>query len=208
MMIRYYCLTYIDWIFKSNHRILKLTRSFFFTSTHLYIMWLYMTRNPIAHGNNIYPFDFCRYLGMQVGYKVMGIFLLMMLGWKVQRTQEYSLEKRPEGLLWRCWESVLLKATHPPKVLLWCQYFFGTTVCYQSEEAQTGLHWHDCLQAHFSIRSCDVSLKWYLTTLYMYLKLRQCINQWQNNTFFPFCVAVPRRWETFLVSICYNGLTL
>uniref|UniRef100_A0A3Q3GX60 Solute carrier organic anion transporter family member n=1 Tax=Labrus bergylta TaxID=56723 RepID=A0A3Q3GX60_9LABR len=40
-----------------------------------------------------------RYLGLQVGYKVMGIILLMMLGWKVQRTQEYSLEKRPEGLL-------------------------------------------------------------------------------------------------------------
>ncbi|XP_053287220.1 solute carrier organic anion transporter family member 2A1 [Pleuronectes platessa] len=40
-----------------------------------------------------------RYLGLQVGYKVMGIVLLMMLGWKVHRTQEYSLEKRPEGLL-------------------------------------------------------------------------------------------------------------
>ncbi|XP_008275770.1 solute carrier organic anion transporter family member 2A1 isoform X2 [Stegastes partitus] len=40
-----------------------------------------------------------RYLGLQVGFKVMGIILLMMLGWKVQRTQEYSLEKRPEGLL-------------------------------------------------------------------------------------------------------------
>lgn len=40
-----------------------------------------------------------RYLGLQVGYKVMGIILLVMLGWKVQRTQEYTLEKRPEGLL-------------------------------------------------------------------------------------------------------------
>ncbi|KAK5869275.1 hypothetical protein PBY51_024006 [Eleginops maclovinus] len=40
-----------------------------------------------------------RYLGLQVGYKVMGIFLLMMLGWKAKRTQEYSLEKRPDGLL-------------------------------------------------------------------------------------------------------------
>ncbi|KAM9384395.1 solute carrier organic anion transporter family member 2A1 [Pholidichthys leucotaenia] len=40
-----------------------------------------------------------RYLGLQVGYKVMGVTLLAMLGWKVQRTQEYSLEKRPEGLL-------------------------------------------------------------------------------------------------------------
>lgn len=40
-----------------------------------------------------------RYLGLQVGYKVMGVFLLAMLGWKVQRTQEYSLEKRSESLL-------------------------------------------------------------------------------------------------------------
>ncbi|XP_031167449.2 solute carrier organic anion transporter family member 2A1 [Sander lucioperca] len=40
-----------------------------------------------------------RYLGLQVGYKVMGVVLLMMLGWKAKRTQEYSLEKRPEGLL-------------------------------------------------------------------------------------------------------------
>ncbi|XP_071373688.1 solute carrier organic anion transporter family member 2A1 [Centroberyx affinis] len=40
-----------------------------------------------------------RYLGLQVGFKVMGIVLLMMLGWKVQRTKEYSLEKRPDGLL-------------------------------------------------------------------------------------------------------------
>ncbi|XP_056270901.1 solute carrier organic anion transporter family member 2A1 isoform X2 [Pseudoliparis swirei] len=40
-----------------------------------------------------------RFLGLQVGYKVMGIALLMMLGWKAKRTQEYSLEKRPEGPL-------------------------------------------------------------------------------------------------------------
>ncbi|XP_054458565.1 solute carrier organic anion transporter family member 2A1 [Anoplopoma fimbria] len=40
-----------------------------------------------------------RYLGLQVGYKVMGIVLLILLGWKAKRTQEYSLEKIPEGLL-------------------------------------------------------------------------------------------------------------
>nr|XP_040039281.1 solute carrier organic anion transporter family member 2A1 [Gasterosteus aculeatus aculeatus] len=40
-----------------------------------------------------------RYLGLQLGYKVVGIVLLMMLGWKAKRTQEYSLEKRPEGPL-------------------------------------------------------------------------------------------------------------
>ncbi|KAF7663111.1 hypothetical protein LDENG_00218260 [Lucifuga dentata] len=40
-----------------------------------------------------------RYLGLQVGYKIMGIILLVMLGWKVQRTQMYNLEKKPEGLL-------------------------------------------------------------------------------------------------------------
>ncbi|KAM4628702.1 solute carrier organic anion transporter family member 2A1 [Polymixia lowei] len=40
-----------------------------------------------------------RYLGLQVGYKVTGIVLLMILGWKVQRTREYSLEKSPDGPL-------------------------------------------------------------------------------------------------------------
>ncbi|XP_023194910.1 solute carrier organic anion transporter family member 2A1 [Xiphophorus maculatus] len=37
-----------------------------------------------------------RYLGLQVGYKIMGIFLLIILGWKATRTQEYSLEKKPK----------------------------------------------------------------------------------------------------------------
>lgn len=40
-----------------------------------------------------------RYLGLQVGYKIMGVLLLMLLGWKVKRTQEYNLEKHPEGPL-------------------------------------------------------------------------------------------------------------
>ncbi|XP_038857712.1 solute carrier organic anion transporter family member 2A1-like [Salvelinus namaycush] len=40
-----------------------------------------------------------RYLGLQVGFKVMGIFLLGVVGWKVLRTREYSLEKRPDGPL-------------------------------------------------------------------------------------------------------------
>ncbi|KAK6313656.1 hypothetical protein J4Q44_G00151150 [Coregonus suidteri] len=40
-----------------------------------------------------------RYLGLQMGFKVMGIFLLGVVGWKVQRTREYSLEKRPDGPL-------------------------------------------------------------------------------------------------------------
>ncbi|KAJ8418632.1 hypothetical protein AAFF_G00001310 [Aldrovandia affinis] len=40
-----------------------------------------------------------RYLGLQVGYKAMGIFLLAMVGWKVRRMREYSLEKNLEGAL-------------------------------------------------------------------------------------------------------------
>ncbi|KAJ8389619.1 hypothetical protein AAFF_G00118560 [Aldrovandia affinis] len=38
-----------------------------------------------------------RYLGLQVGFKAMGIFLLALVGWKVQRTREYCLEKKLEG---------------------------------------------------------------------------------------------------------------
>ncbi|XP_052331775.1 solute carrier organic anion transporter family member 2A1 [Oncorhynchus keta] len=40
-----------------------------------------------------------RYLGLQVGFKVMGIFLLGLAGWKVQKTREYNLEKRPDAPL-------------------------------------------------------------------------------------------------------------
>ncbi|XP_062306983.1 solute carrier organic anion transporter family member 2A1 isoform X1 [Osmerus eperlanus] len=40
-----------------------------------------------------------RYLGLQVGFKLIGILLLCLVGWKVPRSNEYSLEKRPEGLL-------------------------------------------------------------------------------------------------------------
>lgn len=41
----------------------------------------------------------CRYLGLQVVFKVMGVAMLALIGWKVGRTQEYSLEKRPDGPL-------------------------------------------------------------------------------------------------------------
>ncbi|MCJ8729671.1 hypothetical protein PDJAM_G00109190 [Pangasius djambal] len=40
-----------------------------------------------------------RYLGLQVAFKVMGVAMLALIGWKVGRTREYSLEKRPEGPL-------------------------------------------------------------------------------------------------------------
>ncbi|XP_069053599.1 solute carrier organic anion transporter family member 2A1 isoform X1 [Lepisosteus oculatus] len=38
-----------------------------------------------------------RYLGIQVGFKAMGIVLLALVGWKVHRTNAYSFQKRPEG---------------------------------------------------------------------------------------------------------------
>lgn len=44
----------------------------------------------------------CRYLGLQVVFKVMGMAMLALISWKVGRTREYSLEKRPEGALWCC----------------------------------------------------------------------------------------------------------
>ncbi|XP_068599331.1 solute carrier organic anion transporter family member 2A1 [Brachionichthys hirsutus] len=63
------------------------------------IRWRYLCGKKLSCGyydNNIFR---NRYLGLQMGYKIMGIILLFILGWKVQRTQEYNLEKRPEGLL-------------------------------------------------------------------------------------------------------------
>ncbi|KAL6108533.1 slco2a1 [Pungitius sinensis] len=63
------------------------------------IWWKYVCGKKSGCGyydNNILR---SRYLGLQLAYKVVGIVLLMMLGWKAKRTQEYSLEKRPEGPL-------------------------------------------------------------------------------------------------------------
>ncbi|XP_053355578.1 solute carrier organic anion transporter family member 2A1 [Clarias gariepinus] len=40
-----------------------------------------------------------RYLGVQVLFKIMGVAMLALIGWKVGRTQQYSLEKKPEGQL-------------------------------------------------------------------------------------------------------------
>ncbi|KAI4892028.1 hypothetical protein NFI96_034238 [Prochilodus magdalenae] len=40
-----------------------------------------------------------RYLGLQVAFKLMGIAMMGVIGWKVGRTSEYSLEKRPDGPL-------------------------------------------------------------------------------------------------------------
>lgn len=42
----------------------------------------------------------CRYLGLQVGYKTLGIALLAFIGWKTHRSREYVLQKKPEGPLW------------------------------------------------------------------------------------------------------------
>ncbi|XP_045543927.1 solute carrier organic anion transporter family member 2A1 isoform X1 [Salmo salar] len=63
------------------------------------IWWKYSCDNRLGCGyynNNILR---NRYLGLQVGFKLMGIFLLGVVGWKVLRTREYSLEKRPDGPL-------------------------------------------------------------------------------------------------------------
>ncbi|KAM6962462.1 solute carrier organic anion transporter family member 2A1 [Aplochiton taeniatus] len=40
-----------------------------------------------------------RYLGLQLGFKAIGIALLAIVGWRVQRTREYSLDKKTEGPL-------------------------------------------------------------------------------------------------------------
>lgn len=56
---------------------------------------LYISNRCAVHLNLSHAFITyltpCRYLGLQVGYKVMGIILLMILGWKAHRTEEYSL---------------------------------------------------------------------------------------------------------------------
>ncbi|XP_027003090.2 solute carrier organic anion transporter family member 2A1 isoform X2 [Tachysurus fulvidraco] len=40
-----------------------------------------------------------RYIGLQVLFKITGVAMLGLVGWKVGRTRDYSLEKKPEGPL-------------------------------------------------------------------------------------------------------------
>ncbi|XP_013886658.1 solute carrier organic anion transporter family member 2A1 [Austrofundulus limnaeus] len=58
------------------------------------IWWKHVCGKKFSCGyydNNLFR---SRYLGLQVGYKVMGIWLLMMLAWKEKNIKEYTLDKR------------------------------------------------------------------------------------------------------------------
>lgn len=52
-------------------------------------------QGPCAYyDNNLFR---SRYLGVQVGYKVLGCLFLIIIGWKVKRSEEYTVQGKPVG---------------------------------------------------------------------------------------------------------------